>query len=474
MATPADARYGWVKLSLGLGALLAIVLLVNSVWNYVWISRRVVIEQLRHDMSRQAAVLEKQIHQPPATLAAAIAELAKDRRFGWIDVRDASGQVLAHAGMDAAPSFTTVQIHNAMRNHEPLTAIRQTSAGEMVVEAFRLHLAGGPHGPFEHVAAPNGPPPFATVEIATSIDSANAVFWPLRRNLFIDCSAALALLIALIVIRLRFRAYVQGKQLEQQLALASRVQKDLLPRRDQRVAGVELAAECVPAWGVSGDFYDVFPVEDGRVALVLGDVSGKGIPAALLMGVIHGAVRSSSWADSARRHEDSTSRLNRMLCERSSGSRFASMFWSYYEAESGMLHYINAGHCPPLLVQRRNDGTTIRRLDAGGPVLGLLNAARYQQGSEQVLPGDTLILYSDGLLEAADSGDEEFGDDRLRRIIERLPAAKPDELRDEITGAVRAFTGQSGFQDDMTLLAVRFGEAATRGGVTPAYEEAAA
>ena len=103
----------------------------------------------------------------------------------------------------------------------------------------------------------------------------------------------------------------------------------------------------------------------------MGDVSGKGIPAALLMGVIHGAVRSSAWTDSRTNHERETAELNRLLCERLSGDRFASMFWSYCDADHSAVHYVNAGHCAPILIGVRNGKAEIQLLEVGGPVLGL-------------------------------------------------------------------------------------------------------
>lgn len=433
-------RYRWFKFSLALGVLLALLLLTNSVVDYVFISHRIVVDQLGHEMSKHMRALERELHHAPgqdnSRLAAVIEDLGKDHKIAWIQVRDRQGHVLAHSGLEVTPSFTEDQIHAGFANHEPIRTIRATDAGRMVVEAF--------------------PSPAGLVEMAMSLDSANTVFWPLRRNLIIDCSAAVALLAAMVVIGARFRSFVQGKQLEQQLEMARSVQQDLLPPADQRVPGVQLAAECVPVWGVGGDFYDVFPVNGAGVAAVLGDVSGKGLPAALLMGVIHGAVRSSSWAGSARQHAESSGRLNQLLCERSSGSRFASMFWSYYDPESQSLHYINAGHCAPLLVRTGAGRVEIRQLEEGGPVLGLLPGVTYRQAVEPIEPGDILMLFSDGVVEAMNPAGELFGDRRLRKVVERCSEMTTDRIRDEVVAAVRSFTGPMPLHDDMTILAVQF------------------
>jgi sigma-B regulation protein RsbU (phosphoserine phosphatase) len=207
---------------------------------------------------------------------------------------------------------------------------------------------------------------------------------------------------------------------------------------------------------VSGDFYDVFRAADGRIALVMGDVSGKGVPAALVMGVIHGAVRSSRWPDSAAAHERESGRLNLLLCENVSGARYASMFWCYYEPLARRLCYVNAGHCPPLLVGRRSQGTEIAGLDAGGPVLGLLPEARYEQAGCEVCPGDVLVLYSDGLIEANSPSGEEYGEGRLRQLLATAATGSPADIRDSILASASAFVGSTPLRDDLTLVVAKF------------------
>ena len=131
-----------------------------------------------------------------------------------------------------------------------------------------------------------------------------------------------------------------------------------------------------------------------------------------------------------------------MLCERLSGARYSTLFfWSYYDPASQRLSYINAGHCPPLLLQTRNGETAIHRLEEGGPVLGLLTAAKYSQGTATLAPGDLLVLYSDGVDEAMNAAGEEFGQERLLDVVERYKTESAETIRREIVAAVRNFVG---------------------------------
>jgi len=188
----------------------------------------------------------------------------------------------------------------------------------------------------------------------------------------------------------------------------------------------------------------------GKTAIVLGDVSGKGVSAALLVSVLQGAIRSSTSSE----HESACSRINRMLCELTARARFATLFWGLYDAESSTLRYVNAGHAAPILI--RHGQNRIERLDQGGPVLGLLPSARYSAGSVKIEGPDTLILYSDGVNEAANEKEEEFGDDRVKEMILQSEGATPAELCDRIMSQVDAFASAGPTPDDRTLMVVRF------------------
>ena len=137
---------------------------------------------------------------------------------------------------------------------------------------------------------------------------------------------------------------------------------------------------------MGGDFYDVFSADQGRVAIAIGDVSGDGLPASVVAGVLVGAIRASSWLEGSAEHEAASRQLNELLRARTSLDRFASLFWSYYEPGEKVLRYVNAGHPYPILFRRNGGRSAVQRLEEGGPVLGVLPAAEYHQGKLRFVP----------------------------------------------------------------------------------------
>jgi serine phosphatase RsbU (regulator of sigma subunit) len=294
------------------------------------------------------------------------------------------------------------------------------------------------------------------VEIALYLAGAAATFGSLLRNLIVSSSAALGLVASMLLIWARFPNYVRGKQLEQQTELARQVQTDLLPSPSLTFENVDFAAECVPAWQVGGDFYDVFSAPDGPIAIVLGDVSGKGLPASVVAGLLVGAIRSSPWLHGSAEHEAASTQLSELLRTRTSGERFASLFWCYYEPENLELRYVNAGHLPPMVVSQNSHGAVeIQRLEEGGPVLGVLTNAVYRQGAAVVTDGALLVLYSDGVVEATNASDEQFGEERLRAVLSQSAGKPPTEICNEILKQVQFFLGKERAQDDLTLVVAR-------------------
>ncbi len=460
----------WLVAWLIVAALLAVLLLANSVRDYLFVWRILATQQVRHQMAGYAVALEQILRRSSTSTALsgelATAELDRIAQDAlWFELRRPDGSVLARRGNVERQIFTPEEESSRFRSHQPLYKIIPSSAGEVVVEAFPLYGTGpasaaGPAGSAGADAA-RGPRSLLTLEIAEPLAIREpSVLWPIRQNLVINCSGALALLATVLIAALAFRSYERRQWLEAQLEIAREVQSALLPSRTDDYEPVRLAAFYRPAEQVGGDFYDVFRAEAGRIALVIGDVSGKGVPSALLTGVIHGAVRSAAWTESGARHERESEQLNRLLCADASGGRYASMFWCYYDSPSSVLHYVNAGHFPPILVRPGDRAPDLSPLDTGGPVLGVLGDARYEQGRRELRPGDTLVLYSDGLIEATNSSDEEYGVDRLRERVKACGRSSPHEIRDAIVTSVGDFIGAVAPRDDLTLVVASFGSPA--------------
>lgn len=255
-------------------------------------------------------------------------------------------------------------------------------------------------------------------------------------------------------------------RLENELNIAREVQRQLFPQRAPELAGALMFAECRPARGVSGDYYDFLELGRRHVGLVLGDVSGKGIYAALLMAGIQSAVRTQLYHPNSPEkaigdhHENSLStaslleRLNRQIFDNTPDAKYATFFYAIFDGLRRTLLYTNAGHPPPLLFH----DSSISRLDEGGTVLGLFPSRRYDQRLVQLEPGDVLFAYTDGLVEPENSYGEEFGEARLIKIIRESIGAAPETLAQEVYSAVTDWTEGGEPQDDMTMLYLRAAE----------------
>jgi phosphoserine phosphatase RsbU/P len=238
---------------------------------------------------------------------------------------------------------------------------------------------------------------------------------------------------------------------EHDLSQAAEIQAQLLPAAPPQVPGLEMLGCNIPCRTVGGDYFDYFLCPDGRVTLLVGDVSGKGMPAALLMSSLQARLQVLS--EMGLPPATLVARLNQGLTARTPGNRFITFFFSIYDPATGELTYCNAGHNPPLVLRR--DGS-IELLEAGGLVLGLVAAAPYQEGKVTLQPGEEVILFSDGVTEANGvSGDEEFGEERLAQTVKRLAPLPVGNILDEVVRTLRVWTGGKPFADDVTLLVAR-------------------
>jgi len=477
----AKPRHLWLKGLLATGLVLSVLLLVQSTYTYYHVSRRLVTDQLAREAERQVLAVDRGLRQSEASNVeqqqTVLEDILQDSatKIAWMRIIDTTGKAVVEVGEPTGPPLAAGDARLARTERGRPPEFRDTRNGRVMVSRLPLRLMrsrarpdGARPGPRPPAAAqsPEGgrseaPPAGAPqgprlLEIALYLESASSVFSPLRRNLIVSILAALGLAAAMILIWIQFPRYVRGKQLEEQLELARKVQADLLPPSNSALGGLDFAAACVPAWQVGGDFYDVFTTNQDHVAIVLGDVAGKGLSAALLMGMLHGALRSMRWMETPADQEISWRQLNFLLSTRTAPERFASLFWGAYDRKAGIIRYVNAGHLPPLLMRRNGKGTTnVIRLEEGGPVLGAIPTATYHQGEVAVQPGDLLVLYSDGIAEAANAAEEEFGEERLCGIIQENCSLPSVKILNEVLKQVRAFIKDAPPEDDMTLVVAR-------------------
>ncbi|MBV8150341.1 MAG: SpoIIE family protein phosphatase, partial [Candidatus Eremiobacteraeota bacterium] len=209
----------------------------------------------------------------------------------------------------------------------------------------------------------------------------------------------------------------QRERLNREVEIAREVQERLFPQKLPTVAGLDYAGHCRPALGVGGDYYDFLALPHGHLGVAIGDVSGKGIAAALMMASLQASLRG----EATRAPENlaaAVGNVNRLVFEASADNRYATFFYGQYDPTTRKFDYVNAGHNPPMLFHCSTGQWIVTRLDVGGTVVGLIETFPYQQGSVSLEEGDILVAYTDGISEAMNSTDEEWGEDRLTRTAE--------------------------------------------------------
>jgi len=250
------------------------------------------------------------------------------------------------------------------------------------------------------------------------------------------------------------------EKLNREIEIAREVQERLFPQQLPPIAGLDYFGRCRTALGVGGDYYDFLALPDGKLGLALGDVSGKGIAAALTMASLEASLR----AEAMRAGNDVAgliTRVNRMLYDASTEDRYATLFYAQYDPSTRHLTYVNAGHCPPILVRARVNPNSaseqvFERLDkAGGTVVGLLPDCEYEQAQVSLAPGDLLVIYSDGFSEAMNPHLEEWGEERLIHTIAGCDGLPAKDSISKIIQAADAFASGAPQSDDMTLVVLR-------------------
>jgi sigma-B regulation protein RsbU (phosphoserine phosphatase) len=246
----------------------------------------------------------------------------------------------------------------------------------------------------------------------------------------------------------------QRERLNREVEIAREVQERLFPQKLPEIQGLDYCGHCRPALGVGGDYYDFLALPAGQLGIAIGDVSGKGIAAALMMASLQASLRG----EATRAPENLAAvvaNINRLVYEASAAHRYATFFYGQYNPVTREFHYVNAGHNPPMLFHLSSGQGQLSRLEVGGTVVGLLESFPYQQGQATLAPGDVLVAFTDGISEAMNNADEEWGEKNLVESIEKnsnMPAA---ELLQCILQAADAFAGGAKQHDDMTLVVLR-------------------
>jgi phosphoserine phosphatase RsbU/P len=245
------------------------------------------------------------------------------------------------------------------------------------------------------------------------------------------------------------------EKLNREIEIAREVQERLFPQRLPEIAGLDYFGRCRTALGVGGDYYDFLALPEGKLGVALGDVSGKGIAAALTMASLQASLR----ADAMRAGNDIAgliTRVNAMLYDASTEDRYATLFYAQYDPATHRLSYVNAGHCPPILLRSMANHAAVERLDqAGGTVVGLLPECAYEQAEISLAPGDLLVIYTDGFSEAMNPKLEEWGEERLIHAIASCSGLRAKDSISKIMQAADAFASGAPQSDDMTLVILR-------------------
>jgi len=235
--------------------------------------------------------------------------------------------------------------------------------------------------------------------------------------------------------------------MERELELATEIQQRFQPSAPPIIEGYEFQGISFSCYEIGGDYYDFVPRHDGRMLIALGDVSGKGTAAALLMSSVHAAIHAQVSAKTEL--NQAITSVNKYLAENTPANRFVTLFAAELEPSTGVLSYINAGHNPPLVGRVNGD---IDQLSAGGLPLGLMSFAEYEMGELTLARGESLVIYSDGVSEANNLEDEEFGMDRLINVVRSNLGASAAGIRDKVESALSAFTQTAPANDDITLV----------------------
>jgi putative ABC transport system permease protein len=255
---------------------------------------------------------------------------------------------------------------------------------------------------------------------------------------------------------------VEQERLRRELLLATEVQKRLFPENPPHTASLELAGVCVPARGVGGDYYDFIDLGHHRLGIALADVAGKGIAAALIMSIVQASLRSLAGANGASL-ASLAANMNRLLHRSTGSSSYATFFYAEVDEAGRKLRYVNAGHNPPYIL-RAGDHTiipfvasdaAIEELPAGGTIIGMFAQSQYEEAVVDLAPGDILIVFTDGVPEALNPKDEEFGEDRLKDMLRNCAHLPVNDMASHILQELKAWISDAAQYDDLTFILMK-------------------
>ena len=248
---------------------------------------------------------------------------------------------------------------------------------------------------------------------------------------------------------------IEGARMAEQMHLAGLIQRKMIPERPPRIPGLDIAASYTPCFDVGGDFYDFLKLSDSCIVVAIADVMGKGMPAALMMSCFRSAVRA--YADiqgGGKAIEAMTNKLNKMICGECSGGEFITFFYAVINAEKRTITYCNCGHEPPVLIRNGQ----IMDLEKGGLVLGVDPQAKYEIETIELKAGDSLLFYTDGLIDAVNFDNEWWGRENLLQTAKKFTAVSAEQMIKDILGYRRRFVGLARQIDDTSIVVVKVGK----------------
>jgi sigma-B regulation protein RsbU (phosphoserine phosphatase) len=249
------------------------------------------------------------------------------------------------------------------------------------------------------------------------------------------------------------RLYEKEKTLvkmQEEVRLAARIQAELLPKAAPSIPGYDIVGRTLPAQEVGGDYFDFIPIDEDRIAFCLGDVTGKGLPASLLMANLQATLRGQTLTTGSPK--TCLERSNQLLYQSTSPEKFATLFYAILDLKNHQIHYSNAGHDNPYL---SSGNAETKRLKIGGVPLGMLPDFTYEQESVPLEGDSILVAYSDGVTEAMNAAEEMFGEERIAAVIDQHKHAPASEVIDHLVSAVKSFAAGHPQSDDITVVVMR-------------------